>query len=158
MHIHIYVHKWVGTIPAAAAGNVEDLVLWLLGLRWQPPGVRSGRVDAHIEVVGFSSPQPPSSWVVGVAHKDKIERASGFVNCEDALAVLSKQVVEVSRWTRQCAPAPVERIVDAKQFCHYDFFVGRPPSRNANETCVSCNQLQITRRPSFARGHSPSCN
>ena len=39
--------------------------------------------------------------VVGLAHKDKIERASGFVNCEDALAVVIKHVVEVSRWTRQ---------------------------------------------------------
>lgn len=95
---------------------------------------------------------------IGLAHEDKIERASGFVNCEDALAILSKQVVEVSRWTRQFAPAPVERIVDTKQFCHCDPFVGRPPSRNANETYVSCNQLQITRRPSFARGHNQSCN
>lgn len=96
---------------------------------------------------------------IGLAHTDKIERASsGFVNCEDALAILSKRVVEVSGWTRQFAPAPVERIVDTKQFCHCDPVVERPPSRNANETCVACNQLQITIRSFFARGHRHSCN
>jgi hypothetical protein len=81
---------------------------------------------------------------IGLAHKDKTERASGFVNCEDALAILRKRVVEVSGWTRQFAPAPVERIVDIKKFCHCDSLVDCPPFRNANETCVACNELQIS--------------
>jgi hypothetical protein len=82
---------------------------------------------------------------LAIAHKDKIVRASGFVNCEDALSTSSKRVVEVSGWTRQFAPAPVERIVDTKKFWHCDPVVERPDrSLNANETCVACNQLQIT--------------